>query len=269
MTTTPFTTHGATRRHPVLAAILLLCATLITPVAHAGEVLVFAASSLTNALAAVGDAYEAQSDNTVAFSFASSSTIARQIAQGAPADIYVSANVEWMDYLQKRGAIQAESRASLLANQLALVAPKASPVDHVDIRPGFDLDKLLGNRFLAMGNPGHVPAGIYGKQALKSLHVWTSVQGQIARSADVRAALALVARGEAPLGIVYRTDALAADGVKIVGLFPADSHEPIIYPAALTTAFGAHDAAARDFYAFLDSNQAGRILASYGFKVLD
>lgn len=256
-------------RHNPTVYVLSLLAALTAPVANADEVMVFAAASLTNAMAEVGEAYEAQSGNEIKFSFASSSTIARQIVRGAPAEIYVSANVQWMDYLEKHNEIRADSRKSLLANQLALVAPKDSKLDHVDIRPGFPVANLLGGAWLAMGNPAHVPAGIYGKQALKSLNIWSHVKDQVARSADVRAALALVALGETPLGIVYRTDAFAADEVRIVGIFPKGTHKPIIYPAALTNAVDKTDAAARDFYAFMDSDQADRILASYGFTVLD
>lgn len=278
MPDTKWFTSGSARTGQLLfAALLVVFAAFASTNAHAdshsgadsGKVLVFAAASLTDALAEVGQAYAAQSDNKVTFSFASSSTLARQIAQGAPAEIYISANVKWMDYLQQDGDIQADSRKDLLANKLALVAPQGSPIDHVDIRPGFPLADLLGDGRLAMGNPAHVPAGVYGKQALQSLHVWSTVKDRVARSANVRAALALVALGETPLGIVYRTDAFAADDVKIVGLFPKGSHKAIIYPAALTRAAEKKDAAARDFYAFMGSDKAGAILESYGFKVLD
>lgn len=263
-----FATFFSGGRGLCVGALALLVA-FAAPIASADEVLVFAAASTTNALAEVAEAYEAQSDNEVKFSFASSSTVARQIAQGAPAEIYVSANVKWMDYLEKNKEIHVDSRKNLLANQLALVAPKSSKLDHVDIQPGFGLEELLAGGRLAMGNPAHVPAGIYGKQALKSMGVWQDVKDQVARSADVRAALALVALAEAPLGIVYTTDAFAADDVKIVGIFPKGSHKAIIYPAALTKAVGKDDAAARDFFKFMDSNQADKILKSYGFKVLD
>lgn len=246
----------------------LLTACTSEPPAH-NEVLVFAAASTTDALSAVAQAYEAQSDNKITFSFASSATIARQIAQGAPAEIYISANLRWMDYLADQHKIHANSRISLLANRLALVAPKTSKLEEVNIHPGFPLEKWLHGGYLAMGNPAHVPAGIYGKQALQSMQVWSAVQDQIARSADVRAALALVARGETPLGIVYRTDAFAADDVKIVGIFPKGSHKAIVYPAALTLNVTPNDAAARDFYRFLDSDKADGILASYGFKIIE
>lgn len=254
----------------VVALLFALVATFNAAPASADDVLVFAAASLTDALGEVGQTYEKNSKNEIKFSFASSSTIARQIVQGAPAEIYVSANAKWMDYLQQHDEILTDTRKDLLANQLVLVAPLDSKFDdNVEIRAGFPLADMLGNSKLAMGNPAHVPAGIYGKQALKSLDLWKSVKDQVARAADVRAALALVALGEAPLGIVYKTDALAADDVKIVGTFPADSHKAIIYPAALTKAVSQDDKAARDFYEFMGSKTAARIFKKYGFKVLD
>lgn len=252
------------RRLTSLVLLVLLC--LCTSIsAHAGTVTVFAASSLTDALADIGQAYEKASGNHVQFSFASSSSLARQIAEGAPADVYVSADQRWMDYVQKHGRIRTDSRTNLLANQLVLVAPASSPLESVDIHAGFDLVRLLGAGRLAMGNPMHVPAGIYGKQALQSLHVWQSVKGHVARSANVRAALALVALGEAPLGIVYRTDALASNKVKIVGTFPASTHPPVIYPTALTVRA---NTAARSFLQFLQSTAAARIFKRYGFTLI-
>ncbi|MDN5863672.1 MAG: molybdate ABC transporter substrate-binding protein [Gammaproteobacteria bacterium] len=233
------------------------------------EVLVFAASSLTDALADIGRAYEEHSINEVKFSFASSSTLARQIALGAPAEVYISADLQWMDYVQKRGKIIGGTRINLLANQLALVAPADGKIEKVDIHDGFPLEKLLSDGRLAMGNPMHVPAGIYGKEALKSLHVWKSVRDQVARAANVRAALALVALGECPLGIVYKTDAFAADKVKIVGIFPAATHKPVIYPVALIKHAGKDDEAARDFFRFMTSDEAAKIFESHGFKVLE
>lgn len=264
------TTWRASRRYSLVVTVLMALATIWVPaVARAGGITVFAAASLTDALADVGHAYEKQSGNTVHFSFAASSTLARQIALGAPADIYISADVRWMDYVQHKDRIVTASRIDLLANQLVLVAPRGSAITRVDIRTGFPLAKLLGGGHLAMGNPMHVPAGIYGKQALTSLKVWPSVKDHVARSANVRAALALVALGDAPLGIVYRTGAMASDKVKIVGTFPAASHKPIVYPAALVRHTGPAGKAARDFLHFMTSRQAGRIFARYGFKVLD
>ena len=258
------------RPHPLslaLAVLLVIVGVLAPLTASARDVTVFAASSLTDALANVGHAYERASGEDVHFSFASSSTLARQIAEGAPADIYVSADQRWMDYVQKRDRIQTGSRIDLLANQLVLIAPRASRIDHVDLQPGVDLSALLGPGRLAVGNPMHVPAGIYAKQALTALHAWKAVENHLARSANVRAALALVALGASPLGIVYRTDAIASDKVKIVGTFPADSHKPVIYPAALTVHAGKHKAA-RDFFRFLQSPTASTIFKRHGFKIV-
>ncbi|MDN5870498.1 MAG: molybdate ABC transporter substrate-binding protein [Nitrococcus sp.] len=251
-----------------LAVVFALAAGFTAAAANAAEVIVYAAASTTDALGEIAKTYEEGSDNNIKFSFASSSTLARQIKLGAPAQIYVSASKRWMDYVEKAGEILADTRTNLLANQLALVAPKDSKIDKVDIRAGFPIEDLLAGGKLAMGNPAHVPAGIYGKQALKSLDLWQKVEGQVARAADVRAALALVSVGGAPLGIVYTTDAAASDKVKIVGIFPADSHKAIVYPAALTKA-AKGDEAAEDFFNFMESEEAASIFKQYGFKVLD
>lgn len=257
-----------------LAAALLIAPVSALPAGtgatanHGGPhtVVVFAASSLTGALSAIGKAWERQSGSKVTFSFASSSTLARQIVLGAPAQIYISADVMWMNYVQSRGKIFVASRTQLLANRLALVAPRQSHIGRIDIRPGLALAAQLAGGMLAMGNPMHVPVGIYAREALKSLGVWRSVRDQVARSASDRAALALVALGECPLGIVYATDALAADAVKIVGIFPPATHKPIVYPAALTRA-GKADAAAHAFFRFLTSARAARIFRDHGFRV--
>ena len=206
------------------------------------------------------------SGREVVASYASSSTLARQIEQGAPADLFISANPEWMDYLAERGLIRAESRADLLGNGLVLVAPEDSEVS-VEIAPGFDLrDALAGGR-LAMGDPDHVPAGIYGKAALESLGVWRQVAPAVVRADNVRAALALVARGEAPLGIVYRSDAVADASVRMVGVFPGDSHPPIIYPVAVTADSKHPDAA--ELADFLRSRAAAPVFERYGFTLLE
>src|SRR5699024_872411 len=237
--------------------------------AHADDVIVYAASSLTDALGAVGAAYEQQSADDIKFSFASSSILARQIAEGAPAEIYASADVKWMDYVQKHGDILKDSRRQFVTNQLALVAPQGSNIDKVDIHPGFALAGLLDGGKLAIANPRHVPAGIYGRESLQSLGVWDTVKHRLVRGSNVRVTLNYVAHGGIPLGIVYSTDAAVADAVKIVGIFPADSHEPIVYTTALTHNAGVDDAAARAFFAFMRSAEADRIMAHYGFKVLD
>lgn len=252
----------------LLIAVLLLLTGLLDPMTiRAEEILVFAAASTTDALVEVSQAYEQISTDTIVFSFASSSTLARQIEHGAMADIYIAANIKWMDYLEKQNLLLTMSRTSLLTNQLVLIAPANSDIDQLNIRRGFPIMDILKDNYLVMGNPDHVPAGIYGMQALKSLGVWDMVQGHIARSANVRASLALVASGEAPLGIVYITDALIADDVKIVGVFPKGTHDPIIYPAARTKVSDGN-VAVLNFYQYLRSEYAGNIFKKYGFKLL-
>jgi molybdate transport system substrate-binding protein len=231
--------------------------------AEAQELLVFAAASLSDALDAVIAGYPG--DAKVAASYASSSTLARQIEQGAPADAFISANPQWMDYLAERGLIRAGSRADLLGNGLVLVAPGDRAIE-LEIAPGFDLPGALDGGHLAMGDPDHVPAGIYGKAALESLGVWDAVEPAVVRADNVRAALVLVARGEAPLGIVYSSDALAEPGVRVVGRFPPDSHPPIVYPVAVM-AESRHPAAG-DFVAYLESAPAAALFERYGFAVL-
>jgi molybdate transport system substrate-binding protein len=234
--------------------------------AEAQELLVFAAASLKDALDAALVDYTADSGRAVVASYASSSTVARQIEQGAPADLFISANPEWMDYLAERGLINADSRADLLGNGLVLVAPKDSGVG-VEISPGFDLPGALAGGHLAMGDPDHVPAGTYGKAALESLGVWRAVAPAVVRADNVRAALALVARGEAPLGIVYRSDAMADPNVRVVAVFPPDSHLPIIYPLAVT-AESKHPGAA-ELALFLRSEAAALAFERYGFTMLE
>lgn len=246
-------------------ARLLLAALLATASAFAAaeeRVLVFAAASLKNAL----DEVAAQAPVKSAVSYASSSALARQIVAGAPAEVFVSANVEWMDYVQKAKRLLPGTRVDLLGNRLVLVAPATSAVQ-VTPAPGFPLAKLLGaDGRLAIGQPDHVPAGQYAKAALQSLGVWESVRNRLAPAENVRAALALVARGETPLGIVYATDAADEPEVRVVGAFPADSHPPIVYPAALTTA--AKGEAARRLLDFLGSPAAGRLFEKHGFAPL-
>lgn len=259
------------RLRTLMAALVLTAAGIggVAAPAHAADVVVYAAASLTNALAEVGHVYEQDSNNNIRFSFASSSILARQIAEGAPADIYASANIKWMDYVEQHDAIMATSRRRFVANQLVLVAPRDSAIDEVDIAPGFALADLLGDGRLAIANPQHVPAGIYAKQSLQALGVWDAVKDRLVRGSNVRVTLNYVANGGIPLGIVYSTDAAVADDVKIVGIFPAASHAPIVYTVALTQAVGKKDTAARDFFAFMASDTADAIMARYGFKVLD
>ena len=236
--------------------------------AQSGNPLVFAAASLKNALDAVNRQYEADTGKKVTVSYAASSTLAKQIESGAPADLFISADRRWMDYAAQHELIDPETRHDLLGNSLVLIAPKDSPLDpaQVMIGPGFPLAKLLGDGRLAMAEPNSVPAGIYGKAALTRLGVWYQVAGRVAAAENVRAALALVARGEAPLGIVYKTDAAVEPGVKIVGTFPADTHEPIVYPMALTRS--ARPEAAR-FADYLRGPAARKIFEKHGFAVLD
>jgi molybdate transport system substrate-binding protein len=243
----------------------LLLALAATP-AKAEDLLVFAAASLQDALDAVVVAYQAQGGGKVDVSYAASSTLARQIEHGAPADIFVSANPQWMDYLEERGLIHAGSRADLLGNGLVLVAPLDSATT-VEIAPGFDLLGALDGGLLAMGDPDHVPAGIYGRAALESLGVWQAVEPQVARADNVRAALALVARGEAPLGVVYRSDAAADAGVKVIGAFPPDSFPEIVYPVAIVAASEHPEAAA--LVDILYSEAAAAIFERYGFTMLE
>ena len=246
----------------LLAAIVLVCAPATT---LAQNVTVFAAASLKNALDEVGRAYSAGGSAKFVGSYASTSALAKQIERGAPADVYVAADIRWMDYLQQRGSIDAGTRISLLRNRLVLIAPAPAAVP-VRIVRGFPLAQLLGDGRLAMGDPDHVPAGIYGRAALESLAVWQAVAPKIARADSVRAALALVARGEAPLGIVYSTDALAEETVKVVAELPAGSHPDIVYPAAVV-ARAPNRAAAGRLLAFLRTREAGAIFERHGFTL--
>lgn len=225
------------------------------------DLVVLAASSLTDALNEIGPAFTAATHRNLKLAYAASSALARQIEAGAPADVFMSADTDWMDYLQTRNLIDTASRHNVLGNRLVLISPADSTVT-ITIKPHFALAKLLGTGRLATGNPDSVPVGKYAKIALTNLGVWSEVQDKVAPADNVRAALALVARGEAPLGIVYRTDALVEKKVRIVAEFPASSHDPIIYPVA-TTAHPRDGAA--DFVKFLLSPTAQAIFARYGF----
>ncbi|MBL28981.1 MAG: molybdate ABC transporter substrate-binding protein [Rhodospirillaceae bacterium] len=236
--------------------------------AAARDVLVFAAASQKDALDAVIEAYEAGGGGDVDAAYESSSTLARQIEQGAPADIFVSANPKWMDYVEERGLIDKATRKDLLGNSLVLIVPKDSTVGTVTIAPGFDLAGMLGDSRMAMGDPDHVPAGTYGRQALESLGVWSDIEPKVARADNVRAALALVSRGETPFGIVYGSDAVADKTVRVAGTFPDDSHPAIIYPVAVTTDASNAEAAAA-FLAFMATSEAAAIFERYGFRLLD
>ncbi|HEX7968146.1 MAG TPA: molybdate ABC transporter substrate-binding protein, partial [Stellaceae bacterium] len=205
-----------------------------------------------------------QSGDKIEVSAAASSALVKQLEAGAPADILISADRDWMDYAQQHGLIRPETRKDLLGNRLVLVAPASRDIK-VAIQPGFPLATLLGDGRLAMADPDSVPAGKYGKAALETLGVWHSVENKLARAENVRAALFFVARGEAPLGIVYATDAAAESGVQVAGTFPENSHPPIVYPIALTA--NGKAAAAGKFVAFLQSPAARPFFEKQGFTV--
>ena len=252
-----------------LSTALLFCLLLSlagrVPAHAAGQTgpTVFAAASLTNALQDIAAAWAKQGHPTPLLSFASSSILARQIAEGAPVNIYASADEKWMNYLAQHGMIVPGTRRDLLRNDLVLIVPANHPT-RVKIGPGFDLAPLLGpNGRLAVGDPAHVPAGIYARQALQHLGLWANVEPHLARAEDVRAALLLVERGEAPAGIVYGTDAAVSRRVMIAGIFPPDSHPPITYPFAIVK--GGDTAQARAFFAFLQGPQARALFARRGF----
>ena len=233
--------------------------------ASARDLVIFAAASLKNALDPATEAYRAAGGEKCDISYAASSTLARQIANGAPADVFISADRDWMDYLQQRDLMEDGTRVDLLGNRLVMIAPAASTVT-VDIEPGFSLSTLLGDGRLAIADPAGVPAGKYGKAALEKLGVWSSIAGKIAPAEDVRAALTFVSRGEAPLGIVYATDAAVDAGVKIVGAFPPDSYPRIVYPMAAMRA--GKDGGAAGLLKFLQSAMARRIFERWGFTFL-
>ena len=242
--------------------LFLFLAFLAAP-AFAGRPLVLAAASLQESLNAAADAWAAKHHDRPTLSFASSSVLAKQIDAGAPADIFISADEPWMDDVAQHGLMKAGTRVSFLANRLVLVAPIAS-AKPVAIRKDFPLGGLIGNGKIAMGEVNSVPAGKYGKEALTSLGVWDAVAPKVAGADNVRSALALVERGEAPYGIVYATDAMASKDVKVVGVFPETSHRPITYPIATLTAASSPDA--EGFRRFLISGQGKAIFARYGFK---
>ena len=252
-----------------VASVLALGALLFAPRVFAANdgktpITVFGAASLTDVLQDLGDTFTKDTSIPVRFSFASSSVLARQIENGAPADLFFSADLQWMDYLQARALIRPATRVDMVGNQLILVAPVDSKVT-LKIEPHFPLAAALGKGRLATGDPDSVPAGRYAKEALIALGVWDSVSARLVRADSVRAALAFVDRGETPLGIVYATDALADKKVRFVDAFPAESHEPIIYPAALTNVANA-DAA--KFLAYMRGPAGDLAFKRYGFAPL-
>ena len=249
---------------PVASAFALTLA-LAAPL-HAEEVVVFAAASLKNGLDDFAARWGAETGNTVTISYAGSGQLARQIVAGAPADLYLSANVGWMDEVEKAGFIQEGARADLLGNTLVLIA-HGKGAAAVNIGPDLDLVGLLGGGKLAMALVDAVPAGQYGKAALGALGLWEGVAPSVAQADNVRAALALVSTGEAPFGIVYATDAAASDNVTVTATFPEGSHPPIIYPVALLS--NATDPADRAFYDALFGAEARNPFEKQGFSVLN
>lgn len=241
---------------------LAACLALSSLPATAADLIVFAAASLKESLDAQARQFEKDTGDRVVVSYGASNALAKQIEAGAPASIFISADLEWMDYLEQRRLLVPGSRVDLLRNALVLVAPAGSSAA-LKIAPGFDLSGALGGGKLAMANPDSVPAGKYGKAALESVGAWSSVEKQVVRAETVRAALALVARGEAAFGIVYRTDALAEKGVRVVDTFPETSHPPIVYPAAL---IASKPGAAKALLDYLRSSAARATWDKYGFS---
>jgi molybdate transport system substrate-binding protein len=258
-----------TRFAPLVLSLLAFAAGAAAgpPTASAQEktLTVFAAASLKNALDEADAAYTKKTGVKLAVSYAASSALMKQIEQGAPADVFVSADLDWMDYGSQKKVIRDDTRVNLLGNKIVLIAPKDSKIDHVTIGPGFDLAKLAGDGRITTGDVKAVPVGKYAKAALEKLGAWAAAEPKMAMAENVRAALALVARGEAALGIVYETDAKVEPGVKIIGVFPGDSHPAIVYPVAATTTAKPET---NDYLAFLRSQAAKSIFEKYGFSFL-
>ena len=257
-----FATH--TRLGGFLFLLLALISAPLSAMA-AEKVTVFAAASLKDVLTTISEDWKTETGNEAVFSFASSSALAKQIAEGAPADLFISADLDWMDNVEKQGLLKEGTRLSLLANRIVLVAPADSKAD-LKIAPGFDLAGALGGDKLAMGNVDSVPAGKYGKAALEKLGVWDAVSPKVAQAENVRAALLLVSRGEAPFGIVYETDAKVDPKVKILDRFPENTHKPIVYPAAVLKEAKSPVAAA--FLDLLKTEKSKAAFEAAGFTVL-
>ena len=250
----------------IFAAFVILAGSAVAPAAAQDKTLtVFAAASMKNALDDIDAAYTAKTGVKIVASYAASSALAKQIEQGAPADVFVSADTDWMDYAVSKKSINEPTRVNLLGNSIVLIAPKDSKIENVVIAQGFDLAKLAGDGRIVTGDVKAVPVGKYAKASLEKLGAWTAAEPKFAMTENVRAALTLVSRGEAVLGIVYATDAKVEPGVKVVGTFPADSHPAIIYPVAATTTAKPETS---DYLAFLRSTTAKTVLEKYGFKFL-
>jgi len=255
------------RLSALFLATLILCAIAFTQPAAAIETLsVFAAASLRNALDDANRAFRKISGVKIIASYAASSALAKQIEQGAPTDVYLSANTKWMDYLSEKGLVAGPTRVNLLGNALVLIAPSGSKVDHIAIGKGFDIARLAGDGRIAVANITAVPAGLYAKAALDNLGAWKAAEPKLAQAENVRATLAYVARSETPLGIVYATDAKVEPKVKTIGIFPEDSHPPVIYPVAATA--DSKNPYLKRYLTFLRSSAAKAIFEKYGFSFL-
>lgn len=248
-----------------LGAIAALAFGLSAVAAHAEDVVVFAAASLTNALNEIGESYAAKTGNTIKPSYAASSALAKQVEQGSPAHVFASADLKWMDYLTEKKLVNPDTRFNLLGNTLVLVAPLDSKLTKVDVDAKTDIATLAGDGRIATGNPDSVPVGLYFKQAMERAGQWQKVAPKVAAADSVRAALAFVERGEVPLGVVYASDALVSKKVKVVGTFPDSMHDPIVYPFALIA--GKETPAAKALLDYIRTPEAKGVFAKYGFKV--
>jgi molybdate transport system substrate-binding protein len=250
----------------VILGLLVAFAGAAQPAVAQETITVFAAASLRNALDDTNAAFTKATGVKVVASYEASSALAKQIEQGAPADIFISADLRWMDYAAEHKLIKQDTRVNLLGNKLVLIAPKDSKLDKVEIAKGFDIAKLAGDGRIAVADVKAVPAGLYAKAALESLDAWAAAEPKLAMAMNVRATLAFVARGETPVGIVYETDAKIEPNVKIIGVFPDSSYPPVTYPTAATAA-GASPAAAR-YLDFLRTGAVKAIFERYGFSFL-
>ncbi|HXX25860.1 MAG TPA: molybdate ABC transporter substrate-binding protein [Pseudolabrys sp.] len=250
----------------ILVSAAALGVAALAPAAAQETITVFAAASLKNSLDDVDAAFTKATGIKVTASYEASSALAKQIEQAAPADVFISADLKWMDYVADKKLIKPDTRVSLLGNKLVLIAPQDSKLSNVTIGPGFDLAKLAGDGRIAVADVKAVPAGLYAKAALEKLGAWAAAEPKLAQAANVRATLAFVARDETPVGIVYETDAKIEPKVKVVGVFPDDSYPPVTYPVAQTT--DSKNAGAARYHAFLRSPAAKVIFEKYGFSYL-
>jgi molybdate transport system substrate-binding protein len=250
----------------ILSYILSASASLSSATAEETSIIVFAATSLKNSLDEISSAWTLKFGAQIKISYAASNALAKQIEEGAPADLFISADLDWMNYLEDKNLVETGARINLLGNSIVLIASKDWNRDNIRIVPNFPLVELLGDGRLALANVASVPAGKYAKAALEKLGVWSSVSNRLAEAENVRAALAFVARGEAPLGIGYITDAMTEPSLKIIGTFPPDSHPPIVYPAAIIV--GSKNPRAREFLRYLSGSEAKLIFEKNGFSPL-